>query len=255
VFSFLKSSSLPKTIELESQQVHVLISKRLKTIALKHRHGQFFLEVPQGLSYAHFESILERNHSWLRSQVLKQLHFLKSDFKGYPGEVFLFLGETFHCVWLESLPGQKTFYADDQLDCENRVLRIRFKNGLSDVKKAEMTRKALKALMKQAASDYLNVKTEQVANLMGLQYQSVTIKTYKARWGSCYSDGRIQFNWKLMQAPDWIVDYVVVHEVAHLANPNHSKQFWQRVEAFYPLTFKAKQVLKEKGVKWIQFLS
>lgn len=83
--------------------------------------------------------------------------------------------------------------------------------------------------------------------MIGVQPTAIIVKTYKARWGSCYSDGRISFNWKLIMAATWVIDYVVVHELCHLIHHNHSANFWRLVEQYYPSYKQAKEWLKQNG--------
>jgi len=125
---------------------------------------------------------------------------------------------------------------------------------LDEQQKLAKSQQVIVNFFKQTAVDYLQQKLDFYADEMELNYQSLTVKAYKSRWGSCYSDGRIQFNWRLMQAPEWVIDYVVVHELAHLVHHNHSKPFWQLVEKYYPLTKAAKRELKIHGPDWIQLL-
>ena len=61
---------------------------------------------------------------------------------------------------------------------------------------------------------------------IGRKVLRITIRDQKSRWGSCAPGGRLSFNWRLVLAPEWVLDYVVAHEVAHLAQPNHSPAFW-----------------------------
>lgn len=92
------------------------------------------------------------------------------------------------------------------------------------------------------------------AQQMGLRYSTFSVKAYKARWGSCKSDGSLQFNWRILQAPKLVVDYLMVHELAHLQHPNHSKAYWALVESYFPQVKSAKLVLKQNGARWISFL-
>ena len=65
---------------------------------------------------------------------------------------------------------------------------------------------------------------------MGVTYNRIFIKEQKTRWGSCSSSGNLNFNWKLILIDEELLDYVVVHELAHRKQMNHSQQFWQEVE-------------------------
>ncbi len=73
------------------------------------------------------------------------------------------------------------------------------------------------------------------------------IQHYKRRWGSCNKRRELTFNLHLASAPTWVIDYVVVHELAHLKHMNHSAKFWQRVRQFYPDYKNAEQWLKQNG--------
>jgi hypothetical protein len=105
-----------------------------------------------------------------------------------------------------------------------------------------------------ALKKYLASKLEQYTKQIGVTHQSVTVKGYKSRWGSCSSDGRLQFNWRLMQAPRWVIDYVMVHELCHIIHPNHSREFWALVQKHCPKRDEAKRYFKQHGSMWIQFL-
>jgi len=77
----------------------------------------------------------------------------------------------------------------------------------------------------------------------------IKIKEQKRRWGSCSSRGSIYFNWRIIMAPPLVVDYVIVHEMSHLINRNHSPKFWKQVESILP-DYKARKTwLRDHGVR------
>ena len=88
-------------------------------------------------------------------------------------------------------------------------------------------------------------RTAYFALRMGVDYGRITIREQKTRWGSCSSKGNLNFNWKLLLLDPELLDYVVVHELAHRREMNHSKNFWKIVEAELPDYRERRRRLKE----------
>ena len=82
---------------------------------------------------------------------------------------------------------------------------------------------------------------------MGVSYGRISIREQKTRWGSCSSKGNLNFNWRLIFAPEAVLDYVVVHELAHRKEMNHSPAFYTVVESVLPDYQKARKWLKDNG--------
>lgn len=95
-------------------------------------------------------------------------------------------------------------------------------------------------------------RTAHYAAIMGVSYGRITIRNQKTRWGSCSAKGNLNFNCLLMLMPEEILDYVIVHELAHLREMNHSPQFWAIVEEVLPDYQERKQWLKENGGKYMR---
>jgi predicted metal-dependent hydrolase len=87
----------------------------------------------------------------------------------------------------------------------------------------------------------------ELAALHGLQVTRVSIRNQRARWGSCGHDGHICLNWRLVLMPDWVRDYVMVHELMHLRRLDHSPAYWELVAAAYPAYRKAREWLRVHG--------
>lgn len=94
--------------------------------------------------------------------------------------------------------------------------------------------KALREFYRRSAREHLPVRLEHWCAAMGVKISGLSIRGQTSRWGSCSTHGRISLNWKLMAAPVEVIDYVVIHELAHLKHMNHSRQFWALVEAYDP---------------------
>ena len=84
---------------------------------------------------------------------------------------------------------------------------------------------------------------------IGVDYGRITIRNQKTRWGSCSSEGNLNFNCRLLFVPDRIVDYVVIHELAHRRFMNHSKAFWKEVEKYMPDYKEQKKLLSRFAIK------
>ena len=97
-------------------------------------------------------------------------------------------------------------------------------------------------------------KVIKYSEIIRVSPREIKVKNYKSRWGSCDKNGRLTFNWHLIKAPHSIVDYVVIHELCHMVQSNHSPKFWHEVEKYDPLYKDHKKWLKENGnflITWI----
>lgn len=93
--------------------------------------------------------------------------------------------------------------------------------------------KRLAAHLKEIARDRLAGASDDYAALLGRSYAKITLRDTRSRWGSCTSAGALMYSWRLIMAPAPVLDYVAAHEVAHLAEMNHSAAFWAGVERIY----------------------
>lgn len=101
----------------------------------------------------------------------------------------------------------------------------------------------------RAAKEKIPHRVAYFAQRMGVTYGRITIREQKTRWGSCSSKGNLNFNWKLVLMPEEVLDYVVVHELAHRREMNHSERFWAIVEEVLPDCRERRRRLKEWGRK------
>jgi predicted metal-dependent hydrolase len=95
------------------------------------------------------------------------------------------------------------------------------------------------------AAKLIKARADKLSARLGLTYHRVTIRGQKTRWGSCSHKGNLSFNWKLIMAPQPVIDYIIIHELAHLKEMNHSKRFWELVAEHSPRWREHKQWLKD----------
>jgi len=132
----------------------------------------------------------------------------------------------------------ESFVKSKEAWIENAILKMQNKleNAPVDLTEAEINS------LKQKAKEILMPKVEYYSNLMGLTPTSVKITSAKTRFGSCSGKNSICFSYRLMLYPEKAIDYVVVHELAHIKHKNHSKKFYSLIEKYMP-DYKERQVL------------
>ncbi len=106
---------------------------------------------------------------------------------------------------------------------------------------------------RRAARDLVTAVAEDEARALGVCYERIAIRGQRTRWGSCSSRGTLSFNWRLALAPRSVLDYVVVHELCHLREPNHSPRFWALVEQRRPGWRADRDWLREHGAELLAF--
>ena len=110
----------------------------------------------------------------------------------------------------------------------------------------KLTEKEIRELADRALV-HIPERVKYFAPLIGVTYVRITIRNQKTRWGSCSGKGNLNFNCLLMLTPPEVIDYVVVHELCHRKEMNHSKAFWQEVERILPDYKKSVAYLKKEG--------
>lgn len=141
----------------------------------------------------------------------------------------------------------KEYELDVRLGQKNVIeLSDKFYLGISKINRAELY---LESWYKQQARKLIKERVYMYAKHHGLNFNSVDVGRLaaKTRWGSCSSQKNLNFNWKLIMAPIDVIDYVVVHELSHLTELNHSAAFWENVRKMLPLYRSSRTWLKRNG--------
>jgi predicted metal-dependent hydrolase len=218
-------------MELEYRVVYSANRKTL-TITVE-RDRSIVVTAPEGTSHEKIREIVESRKPWLYE---KTRHAQKYTPLPHPpgkelanGESLLYLGRLYRIELVED---------GDQIEFDQK---FRVPRALAS--KPSIFRKWFLA---RAAEKILPRVAVHARNL-GVSYKEAKIGNGKYRWGSCTPNDNVIFNWRLIKAPMFVIDYVVVHELAHLIEQNHTTQFWNVVKAQAPTMEKAKAWLQKNG--------
>lgn len=102
-------------------------------------------------------------------------------------------------------------------------------------------------ILRDQTKKLVSEKVAYYSSMMGVTYQRITIRAQKTRWGSCSSRGNLSFNCLLALVPEDVLEYVVVHELCHLIEMNHSERFWEEVHKILPNYAQSRRWLRENG--------
>jgi hypothetical protein len=202
--------------------VKVVRSPRRKTMALSIKDAEVTLRIPSRLPFKQAESFVISKAAWVKQKLSQQKP--APTYLYQEGEQFWFQGRPLTLTIREGQPEHSV-----QAEASQLVLCNKMSSPSPDSLSRQLSR-----WYRQQAESYLQARCHELAANTHLMPRSVTIKTYKARWGSCRINGDIQLNWKLIMAPVAVIDYVIIHELCHLKQHNHSPAFWQLVENFCP---------------------
>jgi predicted metal-dependent hydrolase len=192
--------------------------------------GQLIVRAPLKTPAAMINEFVKEKHGWIQKTIGKMKQRPAATVHIYEeGETFFYLGREYplHIVESGNSPIQRT----DRL-CVCRTL-------LPDI------RHRLKCWYMQEARREIHARCMWFSMNTGYTPKSIRITDARQRWGSCTSTGGINFSWRLIQAPLEIVDYVIVHELVHLRQPDHSKKFWGKVREIMPDYERRKEWLRE----------
>jgi predicted metal-dependent hydrolase len=227
-----------KSLTINGLEITLVSRPRRKTIAISIKDNQVSLLMPSGAPTAIAEGFVRQKMLWIQKKLAEPKRSATPKATIYKEGVQLcFLGEHYSLKLNQSAQTVTISLNAPYIELFGRVSKLSnsgIKNKLTD-------------WYKLMANQYLQERTQQLAKRTGLQPKAVEVKTYKARWGSCKINGDIQFNWKLIMAPPAMIDYVIIHELCHLAHHNHSAEFWHLVAHFSPNYKSAKNWFKSNG--------
>lgn len=213
-------------------KIDKIIRSKRRTIALEiARDAQLIVRAPYRTPMDFIEKVVLKKRFW----IMEKQEFVKERIKKIipkefvSGEGFLYLGEMYKLEFVEALD-----------------MPIAFNNGFQISRQyVNVAKGILTAWYKEQAYQKISERANWYCTLSGLKYNKIKISDAQRRWGSCSAKGNLNFSWRLIMAPLRVVDYVVVHELAHLEEKNHSKAFWNKVRIMLPDFEQYKEWLKE----------
>lgn len=216
---------------MATSKKYKLIRSKRRTIALAvAADASLVVRAPMNTPVSYIERLIETKLEWIRqamARINSRPRPVAHEF--VEGESFLHLGKTYKL----------------RFD-KKATKKLEFKSAfIMSTRERKNARSVLIAWYKKEAKTQITERVAWYAKRSGLSYGSIKITSANRRWGSCSTSGNLNFSWKLIMAPLWVVDYVVVHELAHLEHKNHSPTFWSRVKVMYPSYEKAKMWLKQ----------
>ena len=225
--------------EVLGLRVEVVRSIR-RTAALHIVGNDLQVRIPEHLGDERVAAILQQKRPWIRSKVadLRQLPPQRAR-ELVSGESFPYLGRHYR------LKVQEGYQVGVCLS--GGYLRATIRRTEQGEQREARIRQYLQTWYRSRALERIQEKVARYAKQIGESPAKVSVRNFKSRWGTCDRKGRLVFNWNIIKAPHTIIDYVVVHELCHLAHPNHSKEFWMLVARHHKQFLLAKSWLKLNG--------
>ena len=211
-----------------------LRKKRCKWLRMSVNENGLSVTAPLRMAEGQIETHLMEKQQWIE----KQLEFYKNSPRQWKelesGDKVKFLGEDCLVLVANSTSTRST------ASLTSGVVNLKLGEG-HDAKR--VLKKWFVAQARKVIEERVDVYREK----FGVSIPRISIKSQRTRWGSCSSRGNLNFNWKLAMAPVSVIDYLVVHELAHLNNFNHRQSFWNTVEMHCPGYKEKEKWLKDNG--------
>jgi len=229
----------PKVIESTlnlTYPVSVRRSSRRRSVELRVTgSGQVRLLCPLAMTDSQISVFIDSKSSWIQSKLQQSaLRQTESVPSVEDGALWRFRGQALN---LKLREGQEHVVMDD--------------NYLTVYSNAGEARQTLEAWYFKQAERYLLNRTNYFSEQMGLRPRKVELKGYRSMWGRCNARREIAYDWRVIQAPDWVIDYLVIHELSHLRYFNHQGDFWSLVRTFQPNYEESKAWLKANA-HWVK---
>jgi len=205
---------------------------------------ELVLVIPRYALGIQIESFIKKETPWIEKHWAKALKKAKLRPKHHQkdGDIYFYFGEPLTLRLIPSVSWNPAIRVNGSM----LEISLHEATTVSDGKKAII--KIIQDFYVKKAEEVIHDRLQFFNEHYKLKYKRVTFRNQKTRWGSCSSDKNLNFNWRLIMAPIEIIDYVVVHELCHLKNMNHSAAFWRLVAEAVPDYKERRKWLKENNM-------
>lgn len=209
---------------------------RRRTLAVHVRDCQVEIRAPQAMGDSAIARFIGQQTAWILGRLEEQQRQQEEKLRVIDGGRILYKARECELRLQPSTVGS--------VQVEGRVITIHCRGAAP-----EHGEKVLRDWLMQQARDHLTARTEALASALGLasRFREVVLRKTRSKWGHCTSEGRIQYNWLIMLAPDAVIDYMISHEVAHLRHMDHSREFWALVGSVCPDYRRYRHWLRDHG--------
>ena len=212
---------------------YLLEHRARRTVGLKITAEGLIVHAPKRIFAFQLNQILQEKSNWILTKLKHRAATQVEKIEWIDGEHLLYLGQD---IQLNIVPNQ----TNKTLAFAANVLSIATPTPNNH---ALISRKVIQWYKNHAALDFSR-RLEILAAKLGVATPPLTLSNAQSRWGSCNGRGEVRLNWRLLQAPPHIINYVICHELAHLKQMNHSAKFWAVVESLSPNYKAAEKELK-----------
>jgi predicted metal-dependent hydrolase len=230
---------MTEEITIDNLRFKLYRSARRKTVGITvDRDGSLILRSPIECSFEQLERVVRAKLIWTFSRLAEKKLFFRSPRpkKFVNGEGFYYLGESYRLLLVD--PFRIHNIEPLRLDGDWFVLR------LDERQRAEQH---FIDWYTHEARKWINSRVNRFAERVDVQPNRIYVRDLGFRWGSCTTRGEVKFHWRTVLLPPQIIDYVIVHELVHLKEKNHSRKFWQRIERVLPDYAERRQWLLVNG--------
>jgi len=212
---------------------YLLEHRQRRTVGLKITADGLVVHAPKRIFAFQLNQILQEKSGWIINKLQARAANQVDAIHWINGENLLYLGQDIQLSIVQNVSNKALTFDANMLTLatptpDNQTL---------------IQRKVIQWYQKQASLDFSR-RLAILAAKLGVATPSLTLSNAKSRWGSCNSRGEVRLNWRLLQAPPHIINYVICHELAHLKQMNHSAKFWAVVESLFPNYKMAEKELK-----------